>query len=226
MLHTSAAAQAPPCVRNPSAVGTHPPRRVASRARPRRLSAWRPRRRTFTMLKRTSAMSGGRRSSGRRASCTAQSHCPRMSQRTCAVRCVSRRYAIAWRYSVKKSRLIAYYTLMLRPHVLSHGRVSRSTAVGCRRQGRKSDAILSCPGCLTTVCIDCQQHAVFENQFRAMYTMNCRCATLRRQLNRRMNQIEWCVACTGTFTRPRCSGAFGVHAVRCRASESGERLFI
>ena len=49
---------------------------------------------------------------------------------------------------------------------------------GSRWQGRKSDAILSCPGCLTTVCIDCQQHAVFENQFRAMFTMNCRCASL------------------------------------------------
>ena len=48
------------------------------------------------------------------------------------------------------------------------------TELACR-QGRKSDAILSCPGCLTTVCIDCQQHAVFENQFRAMFTMNCRC---------------------------------------------------
>lgn len=44
-----------------------------------------------------------------------------------------------------------------------------------QRAGRKSDAILSCPGCLTTVCIDCQQHADFEGQFRAMFTLNCRC---------------------------------------------------
>ena len=43
-----------------------------------------------------------------------------------------------------------------------------------QRQGRKSDAVLSCPGCLTTVCIDCQQHADFEGQFRAMFTINCR----------------------------------------------------
>lgn len=47
-----------------------------------------------------------------------------------------------------------------------------------QRQGRKSDALLSCPGCLTTVCIDCQQHAEFEGQFRAMFTINCRCETL------------------------------------------------
>eukprot|EP00884_Botryococcus_braunii_P013611 jgi/Botrbrau1/22250/Bobra.0138s0012.1 len=43
-----------------------------------------------------------------------------------------------------------------------------------QRQGRKSDAILSCPCCLTTLCIDCQQHAELESQFRAMFVMNCR----------------------------------------------------
>lgn len=45
-----------------------------------------------------------------------------------------------------------------------------------QRHGRRSDAILSCPGCLSTVCIDCQQHAVYPNQFRAMFVVNCRCA--------------------------------------------------
>ena len=39
--------------------------------------------------------------------------------------------------------------------------------------GRRSDAILSCPGCLTTLCVDCQQHAKFPNQWRAMFVMNC-----------------------------------------------------
>jgi len=42
------------------------------------------------------------------------------------------------------------------------------------RKGGHSDAILSCPLCLSTVCIDCQQHAKHENQFRAMLVMNCR----------------------------------------------------
>lgn len=46
--------------------------------------------------------------------------------------------------------------------------------VAKQRQGRKSDAILSCPCCLTTLCIDCQQHADLEGQFRAMFVMNCR----------------------------------------------------
>ncbi len=42
------------------------------------------------------------------------------------------------------------------------------------RRARHSDAILSCPLCFTTLCIDCQQHERYENQFRAMFVMNCR----------------------------------------------------
>lgn len=49
------------------------------------------------------------------------------------------------------------------------------------RQGRKSDAILSCPGCFTTVCIDCQQHERYENQFRALLVMNCKCVRPQRR---------------------------------------------
>jgi E2F-associated phosphoprotein len=45
------------------------------------------------------------------------------------------------------------------------------------RKGRNSDAILSCPLCFTTVCVDCQQHVENENQFRAMFVMNCRVDT-------------------------------------------------
>ena len=43
-----------------------------------------------------------------------------------------------------------------------------------RRQGRQSDAILSCPGCLSTVCLDCQAHAQYEHQYRAVEVINCR----------------------------------------------------
>ena len=42
-----------------------------------------------------------------------------------------------------------------------------------QRKGRKTDAILSCPGCFTTCCIDCQQHD-FKDQYRAMFVTNCR----------------------------------------------------
>lgn len=44
------------------------------------------------------------------------------------------------------------------------------------RGGRRSDAILSCPQCFTTLCLECQQHAHQHNQFRAMFVMNCRCS--------------------------------------------------
>lgn len=37
-----------------------------------------------------------------------------------------------------------------------------------------SDAILSCPACMTTLCIDCQRHELYKNQYRAMFVMNCK----------------------------------------------------
>lgn len=37
---------------------------------------------------------------------------------------------------------------------------------------RNSDAILSCPCCFYIVCMDCQRHERYANQFRAMFVMN------------------------------------------------------
>ncbi|XP_024392910.1 uncharacterized protein [Physcomitrium patens] len=42
-----------------------------------------------------------------------------------------------------------------------------------QRQGRKSDAVLSCPACFTILCIDCQRHEFYVNQYRAMFVRNC-----------------------------------------------------
>eukprot|EP00039_Didymoeca_costata_P029639 m.25639 g.25639 ORF g.25639 m.25639 type:complete len:266 (+) comp7725_c0_seq4:273-1070(+) len=36
-----------------------------------------------------------------------------------------------------------------------------------------SDAILSCPACMTVLCFDCQRHDLYETQFRAMFVVNC-----------------------------------------------------
>jgi hypothetical protein len=36
---------------------------------------------------------------------------------------------------------------------------------------RMSDAVLSCPCCFNIVCMDCQRHQRYMNQFRAMYVM-------------------------------------------------------
>lgn len=37
---------------------------------------------------------------------------------------------------------------------------------------RNSDGILSCPCCFQIVCMDCQKHEKYYNQFRAMFVMN------------------------------------------------------
>ncbi|XP_064086847.1 E2F-associated phosphoprotein-like [Macrobrachium nipponense] len=36
-----------------------------------------------------------------------------------------------------------------------------------------SDAVLNCPACLTMLCMDCQRHEVYHNQYRAMFVFNC-----------------------------------------------------
>lgn len=42
------------------------------------------------------------------------------------------------------------------------------------RAGSRTDAILSCPQCFTTLCVECEQHATRDNQFRARHVLNCR----------------------------------------------------
>lgn len=37
-----------------------------------------------------------------------------------------------------------------------------------QRSGRTTDAILSCPGCFTTLCIDCQQHELYHTQVHTL----------------------------------------------------------
>lgn len=36
-----------------------------------------------------------------------------------------------------------------------------------------SDAVLNCPGCMSLLCLDCQRHATYSHQYRAMFVMNC-----------------------------------------------------
>mmetsp|Transcript_11361 Transcript_11361/g.15466 ORF Transcript_11361/g.15466 Transcript_11361/m.15466 type:complete len:173 (-) Transcript_11361:213-731(-) len=42
-----------------------------------------------------------------------------------------------------------------------------------RREGRNSDALLSCPCCFCTLTLDCQRHAQYTHQYRAMFVQNC-----------------------------------------------------
>lgn len=41
-----------------------------------------------------------------------------------------------------------------------------------------SDAVLNCPACMTTLCLDCQRHEKYRTQYRAMFVLNC---TVRRE---------------------------------------------
>ncbi|KAF0294055.1 E2F-associated phosphoprotein [Amphibalanus amphitrite] len=36
-----------------------------------------------------------------------------------------------------------------------------------------SDAVLNCPACMTMLCLDCQRHELYSNQYRAMFVFNC-----------------------------------------------------
>ncbi|KAL2099065.1 hypothetical protein ACEWY4_005545 [Coilia grayii] len=36
-----------------------------------------------------------------------------------------------------------------------------------------SDAVLNCPSCMITLCMDCQRHEKYRTQYRAMFVMNC-----------------------------------------------------
>ncbi|KYR02521.1 hypothetical protein DLAC_01365 [Tieghemostelium lacteum] len=38
---------------------------------------------------------------------------------------------------------------------------------------KKNNTYLSCPACFTLLCIDCQRHDRFKNQYRAMFVKNC-----------------------------------------------------
>ncbi|PIK57493.1 putative E2F-associated phosphoprotein-like [Apostichopus japonicus] len=42
-----------------------------------------------------------------------------------------------------------------------------------RGGGPKSDAILNCPACMATLCLDCQRHEIYPTQYRAMFVLNC-----------------------------------------------------
>ncbi|KAJ0095048.1 hypothetical protein Patl1_16391 [Pistacia atlantica] len=42
-----------------------------------------------------------------------------------------------------------------------------------QRKGRDSDAVLSCPACFTTLCLQCQRHEKYVTQYRAVFVVNC-----------------------------------------------------
>ncbi|KAF3456711.1 hypothetical protein FNV43_RR01365 [Rhamnella rubrinervis] len=46
--------------------------------------------------------------------------------------------------------------------------------VNKRRKGQNTDAVLSCPACFTTLCLECQRHEKYLTQYRAVFVVNCK----------------------------------------------------
>ncbi|XP_043695543.1 E2F-associated phosphoprotein [Telopea speciosissima] len=62
--------------------------------------------------------------------------------------------------------------------------------VNKKRKGRTSDAILSCPACFTTLCLECQRHEKYVTQYRAIFVVNCKIKKdqILQQSNRRQRK--------------------------------------
>ncbi|XP_057736696.1 uncharacterized protein LOC130951953 isoform X4 [Arachis stenosperma] len=43
-----------------------------------------------------------------------------------------------------------------------------------KRQQCGSDAVLSCPACFTTLCLQCQRHEKYVTRYRAVFAVNCK----------------------------------------------------
>lgn len=93
-------------------------------------------------------------------------------------------------------------------------------AAGARRTttaqaAPNSDAMLSCPACMVTVCFDCQRHEVYPDQFRAMFVVNCsvdRSETLnfrekgpKRYRNKKQREADAAAAGLEVFHPVKCN---------------------
>ncbi|XP_020548785.1 E2F-associated phosphoprotein isoform X2 [Sesamum indicum] len=80
-----------------------------------------------------------------------------------------------------------------------------------QRGGRASDAVLCCPACFTTLCLDCQRHEKYVTQYRAIFVMNCRIMEevpqlgSKRKRNKRGSHIEVGPSAAVAFKRVCCS---------------------
>ncbi|KAF9960845.1 hypothetical protein BGZ72_005681 [Mortierella alpina] len=53
-------------------------------------------------------------------------------------------------------------------------KIAANRPPGCKPEDIWTDAVLSCPMCLTQLCFDCQQHEIYPHQFRAMFVEHCK----------------------------------------------------
>ncbi|XP_062219746.1 uncharacterized protein LOC133919385 [Phragmites australis] len=89
--------------------------------------------------------------------------------------------------------------------------------VNRQRKGRTSDAVLSCPACFTTLCLDCQRHEKYVNQYRAMFVCNCKVKTdqiLREDKGKRKSRKGRTADSSTTSTEGESKGQ-AYHPVCC-----------
>ena len=87
---------------------------------------------------------------------------------------------VAQHYSTSLSRccsMLMVNSIDLKPNPKSNTRQNTHTGKEATRQGKgkgpETDAVLNCPCCFTTLCMDCQRHERYKQQFRAMFFVNC-----------------------------------------------------
>jgi len=52
--------------------------------------------------------------------------------------------------------------------------ISNSTESKVMYLNAHTDAVLNCPCCMTTLCMDCQRHEKYQTQYRAMFVSSCK----------------------------------------------------
>ncbi|KFO78188.1 E2F-associated phosphoprotein, partial [Cuculus canorus] len=83
-----------------------------------------------------------------------------------------------------------------------------------------SDAVLNCPACMTTLCLDCQRHESYKTQYRAMFVMNCivnkeEILKYRKKLKRRSKKMKYSKATSSVQSNEEEEEMEVYHPVLC-----------
>ncbi|XP_014898595.1 E2F-associated phosphoprotein [Poecilia latipinna] len=116
-----------------------------------------------------------------------------------------------------------------------NGRKHQSTAsrsqTGQNHRLPSSDAVLNCPACMTTLCLDCQRHEKYRTQYRAMFVMNCTVKTdevLRYKMQQEKKPRKRRRGQTAEAASPRPAGMDSdeiYHPVKCSECSTEVAVF-
>ncbi|XP_007566329.1 E2F-associated phosphoprotein [Poecilia formosa] len=116
-----------------------------------------------------------------------------------------------------------------------NGRKHQSTAsrsqAGQNHRLPSSDAVLNCPACMTTLCLDCQRHEKYRTQYRAMFVMNCTVKTdevLRYKMQQEKKPRKRRRGQTAEAASPRPAGMDSdeiYHPVKCSECSTEVAVF-